>query len=80
MKVIRTIEVEVLGLGALIKAGRLKAKAERGLTLTDVASRAGMSTQNWYEIEKERQSVSEETLKLIEEVLEIKLGVVFDES
>jgi transcriptional regulator with XRE-family HTH domain len=73
MKVIRTIAVDVPDLGAKIKAARQSDK--RGVT--SIASAAGMSVQNWYRIENERQSLSEEVLRLIERVLEIDFGVDF---
>lgn len=78
VKVVKTIEVECPGLGDRIKEGRELAKRERGLTITQVAAAAGMSVQNWYRIEKERQTLPLETLRLIEQVLGIDLGVNFD--
>lgn len=76
VKVVRTIELEVLDLGRQIKTAR---KAD-GRSVTEIAAAAGMSVQNWYRIEDERQSLPEDTLRLIEKVLGIDFGVVFPDS
>lgn len=78
VKVIRTLEVEVPSLGQKIKAARNKIKNEKGKTITDLASASGMSAQNWYRIENERQTLPEETLRLMETALECSFGVTFD--
>jgi len=73
VKVIRTLEVEVPGLGQRIKEARNRIKNEKGKTITDLASASGMSAQNWYRIENERQTLPEETLRLMEIALECSL-------
>lgn len=78
VKVQRIIEVEVPGLGDQIKKARQE-KQQSGKTMTDLASGAGMSVQNWYRIEKESQTLAESVLKKIEEVLGVSFGVKFDE-
>jgi len=78
MKVVKTVEIEVPGLGGRIKGARLDAQ-RKGKTLTKIAAEAGMSAQNWYRIEQEKQALPEETLILIEKVLETKFGVAIDE-
>lgn len=70
MKVVRRIELEVPNLGSRIKYARKRA----GRPLVQLAQEAGMSTQNWYLIEKEKHELPLETLRKIEEVL----GVQFD--
>lgn len=78
VKVIRTLEIEVPSLGQKIKEARNKIKNEKGKTITDLASASGMSAQNWYRIENERQTLPEETLRLMEAALEFSFGVSFD--
>lgn len=73
MKVVRTIELEVTGLGDRIKKARLNDKR----SLTQLAALAGMTTANWYRIESEKfSSLPLETLKKIESALGIDFGVV----
>ena len=79
VKVIRTLEIEVPDLGKKIKEARNKIKNEKGKTITDLASASGMSAQNWYRIENERQTLPEETLRLMESALECSFGVKFDD-
>ena len=75
MKVVRTIEFEVTGLGDRIKKARLS--DER--SLTQLAALAGMTTANWYRIEGEKfNSLPFETLKKIESALGADFGVVID--
>lgn len=74
MKVVKTIEVDAPNLGERIKEVRSKDKR----TLTDIASAAGMSVQNWYRIEGERQVLSLEQLRRIESVLGVDFGVRFE--
>jgi hypothetical protein len=38
-----------------------------------------MPSMNWYRIEAEEQTLPEETLQKIEEVLGVDFGVVFDD-
>ena len=79
VKVIRTLEIEVPDLGKKIKDARNKIKNEKGKTITDLASASGMSAQNWYRIENERQTLPEETLRLMESALECSFGISFDD-
>jgi hypothetical protein len=72
MKVRRIIEVEVPGLGQRIK----RARKMDPRPLTYLAAAAEMTTANWYAIEAEDiKSLPVETLRKIEQVLEIDLGV-----
>ncbi len=80
VKVIRTLEIEVPSLGQKIREARNKIKNEKGRTITDLASASGMSAQNWYRIENERQTLPEETLRLMEAALECNFGVSFDDA
>ena len=80
VKVIRTLEVEVPNLGQKIKEARNRIKNEKGKTITDLASASGMSAQNWYRIENERQTLPEETLRLMETALECSFDVSFNDS
>jgi len=79
VKVIRTVEIEVPDLGKKIKDARNKIKNEKGKTITDLASASGMSAQNWYRIENERQTLPEETLRLMESALECSFGISFND-
>ena len=71
VEVIWSVRVEVPNLGEKIKAAR---KAD-SRSITQLAAAAGMSAQNWYRIENERQSLPGETLKLLESVLGVDFGV-----
>nr|WP_237741490.1 helix-turn-helix transcriptional regulator [Anabaena sp. PCC 7108] len=48
-------------------------------SLKAICEAAGISQMNWYRIEKEQQSLPEETLRKIEEVLGVDFGVSFDD-
>lgn len=75
MKVKKTIEQEFEGLGAKIKAAR---EAD-GRSLTQICASSGMTAANWYRIEGEEvKSLPLETLRKIELVLEVDLGVYFE--
>ena len=74
MKVERTVVVSAPGLGKKIKKAR---KADER-TLTDICAAVGMTTANWYRIEAEKQILPEVTLRKIESVLGVDLGVRFD--
>ena len=70
MIVEKVIRYEVPGLGERIK----KARMQSPKSVTALAAEAGMSTSNWYRIEKEEaKSLPEETLEAIEKALEIQL-------
>jgi transcriptional regulator with XRE-family HTH domain len=71
VKVVWTAEVDAPMLGERIKAAR---KAD-SRSITVLAGAAGMSVQNWYRIEKERQTLPGETLRLIENVLGVEFGI-----
>jgi len=81
MKVRRVVqeEIDVPGLGARIKAARLAARAQ-GRSLGAMCTSIGLSRNYWYQLEKEeiRGAVSEETLRKVEAVLEVDLGVEFN--
>jgi hypothetical protein len=44
----------------------------------DIPWAVGMSSQNWYRIEQEKQSITVEQLRKIEEVLKTDFGVKFE--
>ena len=76
MRVRQTREREVPQLGRKIKEAREKDPR----SLTDICQLVGMTTSNWYRIEKEETKVlPEETLRNIEKVLNMNFGVNFDE-
>ncbi len=78
VEVVKTLKIDVPELGAKIEQAR-RAKVQSGVSMTSIAAAAGMSVQNWYRIEKERQSLPIETLRLIESALGVTFGVDFDE-
>lgn len=71
VRITKEIGVEVPGLGERIRDARL---ADRR-SLKSICDAIGMSSQNWYRIEKEQQSLPIETLRKIEEVLNVDFGV-----
>ena len=74
MKVVKTIGVEVSGLGERIK----KARTSDSRSLTQLAALANMTTANWYRIEGEKfNTLPYETLQNIEKALGIDLNVHF---
>ena len=75
VKVKRTIEIEVEGLGEKIQ----KARKASGKTVEYLAQKAGISRPYWYDVENEkiRDGLPEETLRNIEKALEQDLGVFF---
>ncbi len=76
MKITKTLEVDIPGLGQKIE----QARKNSSLPLTEICKKVNMSTMNWYRIEKEQQSVPIDTLRRIEEVLDVNLGVDFNFS
>lgn len=76
MKVVREIVIDVPGLGARIKAAR---EAD-SRSLKAICDAVGMVSVNWYRIENEKQSLPEETLRKIEEVLGVSFGIDFEED
>ncbi|MBD2432189.1 MAG: XRE family transcriptional regulator [Mastigocladus sp. ERB_26_2] len=77
MKVRRTIEKEVPGLGEKIK----QAREADDRSLEAICSEVGISRVYWYDIESERvrSALPEETLRKIEKVLGVDLGVKFND-
>ncbi len=71
LKVIKTIEVEVPGLGSRIKEARMNDPR----TLKAICEAAGMSPQNWSRIERETQTVSVDVLHRIEAALGVDFGI-----
>ncbi len=71
------LEVDVPGLGDRIK----QAREARGRPVTQMAKEVGISRNYWYQLETEAVlgGVAEETLRKIEEVLGVDLGVQFDD-
>ena len=76
MKVTKLIEIDAPCLGERIK----KVRMSDVRTLREICAIVGMSTQNWYRMEAEKQSISIETLRKIESVLGIDLEVNLDYS
>jgi transcriptional regulator with XRE-family HTH domain len=74
MRVTKTIYIDAPGLGARIKAAR----ESDPRPLTAICRAIDLSTNNWYRIEKEQQTLPEETLRKIEKVLDVDFGVDFD--
>ena len=76
MKIRRVTEIEVPGLGAKIK----KIREHDHRSLVEICRLVGMTTSNWYRIEKDIPTyLNIETLQKIEEVLGVDLGVSFDD-
>ena len=74
MEIVRTIKTNAEDIPKKIKAARLK----DGRSVQVLATYAGLSSAYWYQIEKgERDIVSEEVIRKIEEILQIDLGVNF---
>ena len=71
MKVVKTIEVNIPGLGEKIKQARIRDHRP----LVQICQELGMSTMNWYRIEKEEQMLPVETLRKIEEVLNVNFKI-----
>lgn len=76
MKIRRSIDVEIKGLGEKIK----KARKADGRSVEVLAGEAGISRAYWHDIEAERvrDALPEETLRKIEQVLSLDLGVSFE--
>lgn len=76
VKVRRSVDIEIEGLGEKIKQAR---KAD-GRSVEVLAGKAEISRAYWHDIEAERvrEALPEETLRKIERVLNIDLGVWFD--
>lgn len=80
MKVRRIVkqEVDVPGLGERLRQARLKDKR----SVEKLAAAAGISRNYWYQLEAEAVlgGVKEDTLRNIEQVLSVDLGVDFDQQ
>ena len=76
MRIRQIKEIEVKGLGEIIKAARLNSRK----SLEEICKEVGVSRTYWYDLEKEtlKGTLSVENLKRIEEALDIDLGVKFD--
>jgi len=74
MKVFKVVEVDVPNLGSLIREARLNDRR----SLKEICDSVGMTTQNWYRIEKGQQSLPINQLRAIEKVLNQDFGVTFD--
>jgi transcriptional regulator with XRE-family HTH domain len=70
-------EVDAPGLGERIK----RARESSNCSVTQLAKNVGISRNYWYQLEAEAVlgGVAEETLRKIEEVLGVDLGVKFKE-
>jgi transcriptional regulator with XRE-family HTH domain len=68
-------EVDVPGLGSRIK----QARETSNRPVTQLAKEVGISRNYWYQLESEAVlgGVAEETLRKIEDVLKVDLGVSF---
>ncbi|MBD2295075.1 helix-turn-helix transcriptional regulator [Trichormus sp. NMC-1] len=76
MKVRRTIDIEIPGLGKRIRQAR---EADRR-SLAEICRQIPMTTMNWYKIESEEtKALPIETLQRIEEVLNVDFGIKFYE-
>ncbi|MDJ0598137.1 MAG: helix-turn-helix transcriptional regulator [Crocosphaera sp.] len=76
MRVSLTILKDYPGLGSRIK----KARQESPLSLTELAARAKISVAHWNRVENEKvKDLPLETLRGIEQSLNIDLGVSFDD-
>ncbi len=77
MKVRQVKEIDGLELGRRIREARKKDSR----SLVELAAKAKMTTANWYVIEDERiKALPLETLRRIEKVLGIDLGINFDKK
>ena len=74
MKVVKTIEVEGPGLGEKIK----QLRQADGRSLKSICKSVGMTPMNWHRIENEKQTLPLETLRRIESVFTIDLGISID--
>ncbi|MBA3922792.1 MAG: helix-turn-helix domain-containing protein [Nostocaceae cyanobacterium] len=76
MKIRKTIDIEVPGLGERIKETRERDRR----SLAKICREIPMTTMNWYKIEAEdTKALPIETLRRIEEVLGVDFGVSFDD-
>lgn len=72
----RVIRIDAPGIGAKIK----QARDRDPRSVEELAKAASMTRANWYRIEREENDVlPEPTLRKIEQVLGVNLGVRFDD-
>lgn len=74
MRIVKTIAIEVPGLGDRLK----KTRENDPRTLKRICEEVGMSTQNWYRLEDEKQMLHIETLRKIEQVLKVNFNIDFE--
>lgn len=76
MKIRKTIDIEVPGIGEKIKEARERDRR----SLAQICREIPMSQMNWYKIEaEETKALPIETLRRIEEILGVDFGVSFDD-
>lgn len=77
VKIRRYIDIEVKGIGEKIK----QARKTDGRSVEVLAAQAEMSRSYWHDIEAERvrDTLPEDTLRKIEQVLGVDLGVKFND-
>lgn len=76
MKVRKTVDMDVEGLGARIK----KARESDPRSLIQICAEIDMTPANWYKIESEETKVLPlKTLRKIENALGVDFGVRFDD-
>lgn len=75
MRIRKIKEIEIDGLGEVIKLARLKSDK----SLEQICDEVGVSRTYWYDLEKEtlKGALSFDNLQKIESALEINLGVKF---
>ena len=69
-----SIEIEIPGIGKKIK----EAREQDDRSLTAICKEVGMSRENWYRTEREEGVTPLATLRRMEEVLGIDLGINVD--
>ena len=74
MKIYKTTEIEVTGLGQKIK----KLREASNKPLSTICALIPMSVTNWYRIESESQALPLDTLRDIERVLETDFNINID--
>ncbi|OKH52851.1 transcriptional regulator [Calothrix sp. HK-06] len=76
MKVRKVVDLDIPGLGKKIKEARLSDRR----SLAEICRQIPMSAMNWYKIEAEdTKALPIETLRRIEEVLNVDLKVSLDD-
>ncbi|WP_414621547.1 helix-turn-helix domain-containing protein [Calothrix sp. CCY 0018] len=77
VKIRRYVDVEASGIGEKIK----QARKASGRSVEVLAGAAGISRTYWHDVEAERirDALPENTLRRIEQVLDVDFGVKFDD-